>query len=125
MLEMNLLLIESDLKLVLQLIGNGASSDGSEHLAVFAGFDLDVSGELGNALGQFAHAVELMGLALGAALTQCLKAAFVCPGDRNGQTLRIKVIPGIAGCDLDLVGLGAQADDVMGENDFSFWHKKI
>ena len=46
-------------------------------------------------------------------------------GERNGQALRKQVIAGVAGGDFDLVGLGAQADDVAGENDFSFCHRKM
>src|SRR3954466_490153 len=96
MLQMNLLFIQRDLKLVLQFVGNGTGSNGTEHLAIFAGLDLDVGGELGNALGEFAHAVELMRFALGPALTEGLEPAFICTTHGNGEALRIKIIAGVA-----------------------------
>ena len=51
-----------------------------------------------------------------------LDLALVGPRERNRQPLREQIIARVAGGDLDLVGFGAEADDVVGENDFSL-HK--
>ena len=61
-------LVERDVELVLQFVGNHAGGDRAEHLAVLARLDLDDADEFGNALGEFGHGVELVRLALGAAL---------------------------------------------------------
>ena len=80
--------------------------------------------QLGHAFGEFAHSVELMGFALGAALAQGFDAAFVGASKGDGEALGKEIIPGVAGGDLDVVGLSAQANDVVGEDNFSF-HKKF
>ena len=77
---------------------------------------------LDNALGEFGHGVELVRFALGAALAQGLDLAFVGLRERNGQPLREQIVARVAGGDLHLVGFGAEADDVVRENDFSL-HK--
>ena len=75
---------------------------------------------LDNALGEFGHGVELVRFALGAALLERLDAALVGLRERNGQALREQIIARVAGGDFDLVGFAAEADDVVGKNDFSF-----
>ena len=120
--EVNLPLVERDVELRLELVGNHARGDGAEHLAVFAGLDRDEADELGEALGQLVHGVELVRFALGPALPEGFQAALVGGGQRNGQALREQIIAGVAGGDFDLVGLAAQANDVVRENNFSFCH---
>ena len=61
-----------------------------------------------------------MGLAFAPVLLERLNAAFVGLRERNRKALGKQVIAGVAGGDLDVVGLGAQADDIAGEDDFSF-----
>jgi hypothetical protein len=58
----------------------------------------------------------------GAALAQGLDLALVGHGQRNGQALREKIVARVTGGNLHLVGFGAEADDVVRENDFSL-HK--
>ena len=123
MFEMNLALVERDVELVLEFVGDHAGGDGAEHLAVFAGLDLDDADELRQALGEFGHGVELMGFALGAALAQGFEPALVALRHRNGEALREKVIARVAGGDFDLIGFAAEADDVVGKNDFGLCHK--
>ena len=65
-----------------------------------------------------------MGFALGAALPEDFQPPFVGARKGNSQALWEEVIAGITRRDLHLVGFGAQADDIMGENNFSFGHTK-
>ena len=75
--ELDFFLVERDVELVLQFVGDHAGGDGAEQLAFLAGLDLDDADQLGNALGEFGHGVELMRLALGAALLERLDLALV------------------------------------------------
>ena len=68
MFEVNLPLIQMNVELVAEFVSNGAGSDRAEHLAVLAGLDLDEQSQLGDTLREFAHGVELVRFALGAAL---------------------------------------------------------
>jgi len=63
-------------------------------------------------------------LAFGTALAEDFKAALVAGADRDGQSLGEKIVAGVAGGDFDLIGFAAEAHDVMGEDDFSFWHRR-
>ena len=49
----------------------------------------------------------------------------VAGAHRNRQPLGIKVLTGVAGGDFDLVGLAAQTNDVVSENDFRLCHGKV
>ena len=79
--------------------------------------------ELGDALGQFGHGIELVRFALGAALLQSFESTLVRAVQRNRQALRKEIIASVACGHFDMVGLAAETDDVVGENNFSFWHK--
>ena len=120
--EVDLPLIEGDLELRFELVGNHAGGDRAVHLAIFAGFDGDDADQFGQALGQFGHGVQLVGFALGATLLEHFQAALVGGGQGNRQALWEQEVAGVAGGDFDLVGFAAQADDVVGEDDFSFSH---
>ena len=124
LVEMNLLLVEVDLKVVLQLISNSAAGDAAEHLAIVASLHLHQAGELGDALGELAHRVILVRFALGAALAEDFQTALVSAGQRNGQPLGEEVVAGVASGDFDLIGFATEADDVVSEDDFSFCHTK-
>src|ERR1700743_3777668 len=113
---MNFQPVEPDNELVLELVGDHAGGHSAEHLAVFAGLDLDDANELGHALGQFAHGIELVGFTLGAALLERFQAALVGLRYGNREALRKEIVAGGAGCDLDLGGLAAAVADVSGEN---------
>ena len=113
-------LVEGDVELMLQFVGDHAGGDGAEHLAIFTGLDLDDTDELGHAFGELAHGVEFMRFALGTALLERFDAAFVRMRQRNGEVLRKQIVAGVAGCDFDLIGFAAESDDVAGENDFGF-----
>jgi hypothetical protein len=67
---------------------NHARGNRAEHLAVFPGLDRNEADQLGEALGQLVHGVELVRFTLGTALPENLQAAFVSGGKRNGQPLR-------------------------------------
>jgi hypothetical protein len=123
MLQMDLLFVKNNVKLGLQLVGDHASRDGAEHLAVLASLDGNDGDELGNALGEFAHGIEFVGFALAAALAQSFNAALVGGSQRDGQALREKIIAGVTGGHFDQVGLASQAHDVLNKNDGCFWHK--
>jgi len=45
-LKLDFLLVERDVELVLELVGNRAAGDGAEQLAVLAGLDLDDANQL-------------------------------------------------------------------------------
>ena len=120
--QVNLLLVQSDLELGLELVGDHARGDRAKHLAILAGFDGDEASQLGNALGQLGHGIELVGFAFRAALLERFEPALIGASQRNRQALREEKVAGVTGCDLDLVGLAAQAHDVMSKNDFSFCH---
>ena len=122
--EMNFFLVERDVKLMLEFVGDHAGGHGTEHLAVVTGLDLDDADELGNALGEFGHGVELMRLALGATLLERLDAALVRAVERNREPLRKKIVARVTGGDADVVRFTAEADDVVREDDFSFGHVK-
>ena len=66
-----------------------------------------------------------MSLAFSAALLQGFQPALVGPSQGNGQTLWKKIIARVAGRPLDLVGLAAEADDIVSEDNFSFCQRKI
>ena len=55
---------------------------------------------------------------LGPALTQRFEATLVALRDRYGEVLWEQVVARVTGGDLDLVGLGTEADDVADEDDF-------
>src|SRR6185503_11767591 len=122
-IEVDLSLVEQDVELVLEFVGNGAAGDAAEDFAVIAGLHLEQAGELGDALAQFAHRIELVRLAVGAALAEHFEAALVGVGQRNRHTHRIEIIAGIAGGDFDLIRLGAEPDDLLGKDDFGLGHK--
>ena len=124
MFEMNLLLVDDNLKLVLELVGDGTGGDRAEHFAIFTGFCRENERHPGQAFCQFAHGVELVCFALGAAVAQGFQAALVGGGQRNSQALRKKIVAGVAGRDFHLVGFRAQANNVVGENNFGFCHTK-
>jgi hypothetical protein len=111
--EMNLAFVEADVELGFELIGDHAGSDSAEHFAVLASFDGDDANEFGKALGELGHGVELVSFALGAALLEDFQAAFICAGERDCEALRKKIVAGVTGRDADVVGLAAEADDVM------------
>jgi hypothetical protein len=121
--EMNLPFVEADVELGLQLIGDRAGGDCAEHFAVLTGFHSDDANEFGEALGELGHGVEIVGFAFGAALLEDFKAALVGAGERNREALGKEKIAGVTSRDLNLVGLAAESDDVVRQNDFSF-HKK-
>lgn len=125
MVEMNLALVERDIELMLELVGNHAGGDGAEHLAIFASLDLHHADQLAQALGELGHRVELMGFAFGAALAQCFEAALVPGADRDREALGKEVVARVTGGDFDLIGFTAETDDVMCENDFCLCHKII
>src|ERR1019366_968616 len=56
--EVDLPLVERDVELVFQFVGDHAGGHRAEHLAVLARLDLDDADELGNALGEFGHGVR-------------------------------------------------------------------
>ena len=64
-----------------------------------------------------------MRLAFRAALPQHFQSPLVGRRQRYGQPLGKQVVAGVTGGDLYMVGLGAQTDHVVGENDFSFCHR--
>src|SRR5208337_1643172 len=100
--EVDLPLVERDVELVLQFVGNRAGGHRAEHLAVLARLDLDDADELGDALGEFGHGVELVGFAFGAALAQHFDLAFVGLRERYGQALRIQKVARVTGGNLHL-----------------------
>src|ERR1035438_2759152 len=120
--EGNLPLLERDVELSLELVGDRTRGDRAEHLAVVASLDRDDADELGDALGQVVHRVELVRLALGPALLERFNAALVGPRQRNGQSLWEQIIAGVAGGHFYLVGLATETDDVVRQNNFSFCH---
>ena len=95
----------------------------AEHLAVVARLDREGQGHGGQALRELAHGAELLGFTLGAALAEVLNPLLVAPGHRHGQSLGNEKIAGVSGGDRDVVGLAAQAYDVLDEDDFGFRHK--
>jgi hypothetical protein len=111
--EMDFSLVESDVELGLELIGDQAGCDGAKHFAVLTSLDGDDADEFGEALGELGHGVEVVGFAFGAALLEDFKTAFVRARERNCKSLGKQIIAGVTGCDLDLVGLAAEADDVV------------
>lgn len=123
MFEMDLPLVQADIELGLELVGDHAGRHRTEHFAVLACLDGDNTNELREALGELGHRVEVMGFAFGAALLENFKAAFVGAGQRNCEALRKEKIAGVTSRDLYLIGLAAEADDIVCQNDFSF-HKK-
>lgn len=62
---------------------------------------------------------------LGAALLKHFKSSLVCAGQRDGEAVRNQIIPGVTSSDFDLVGLAAEAHNIVCENNFSFCHTKI
>jgi hypothetical protein len=122
-INMNLTLVERDVELVLELVGDHAGGDRAEHLAIFAGLDLHDAHELGKALGEFGHGVELMSFAFGAALAERFEPALVASAQRNREPLGEKVVARVTGGDFDLIGFTTETDDVMSENDFCLCHK--
>lgn len=123
-LEVDLLLVERDVELVLEFVGDHASGHGTEKLSVIAGLDLDDADQLGEALGEFRHGVELMRFAFGALLLEGFKLAFVRRGDRHGEALGEKIVARVTGGDFDRVGFTAQANNVVSKDNFSFCHTK-
>jgi hypothetical protein len=111
--EVNLPFVEADVELRLKLIGNHSRGDRAEHFAVLASLDGDNANEFGETLGELGHRVELVRFALGAALLEHFKAAFVRSRDRDRKTLRKEVVAGVTSRDLDLVRLAAEANDVV------------
>ena len=59
-----------------------------------------------------------------AGVSSCLRA-LVRLRHRDGEALRKKVVARVAGGDANLVGFTAEADDAVGEDNFSFCHTKI
>ena len=110
---------------MLQLVGDHASGDGAEQLAIFTGLDLDDADQFLHRLGQLGHVVEFMSFAFSAALAKCFKTALVGLRDGDGKALRDEIIARVAGGDFDLVGFTAEAHDVVREDDFSFCHTKL
>jgi len=58
-------------------------------------------------------------------LLKDLKPAFVGAGERDCEALGIEIIAGVTSRDFYLVGLAAQTNDIVRQNDFSFCHKKV
>src|ERR1043166_9759992 len=123
-LDMNLPLVERDVQLRLELVGDHPGRDRSEHFAVLARFDGDDASQLAEALGELAHGVQLVRFAFGAALLENLQPAFIGTRERNRESLRKEIIAGVAGRDFYLIGFTAEADDIVSENDFSLCHGK-
>lgn len=113
MFEVNFPFVEADIELSLKLIGDHAGCDGAEHFAVLTGLDRDDANELGKALGELGHGVEIVRFAFGAALLEDLKASFVCAGQGDCKALREEKVTGVTGCDFDLVGFAAKADNIV------------
>src|ERR1035438_6444190 len=111
--EVNLPLLKRNVELSLELVGDGTRGDRAEHLAVVAGLDRDDANELGDALGQVVHRIELVRLALGPALLERFKAALVGPRQWNSQSLREQIIAGVACGHFYLVGLATEANDIV------------
>ena len=88
MFEMNLLLVDDNLKLVLELVGDGTGGDRAEHFAIFTGFCRENERHPGQAFCQFAHGVELMRFALSAALSDDPFLTFALCPKREG-TLKV------------------------------------
>jgi len=61
---------------------------------------------------------------LSAALFERFQAALVRPGQRDRQALRKQIIAGVASGHFNLVGLAAQANNIVSQNNFSFCHTK-
>ncbi len=118
--EVDFFPVQGDVKLVFQLVGKGPGCDGAEHFAIVARFYFDQAGELGNAFGELTHGIELMGLALRAALAQGFDAPFVSARQRYGKSLREEIIAGVAGGHLYVVRLSAEADNIVSEDNFGF-----
>ena len=125
MFEVNFFLVERDVELGFELVGDGARGDRAKHFSIVAGLDGHDGDQFGKAFGEFAHGVELVRFAISPALVQDFEAALVGTGQRNGQALRKQIIARVAGGDFDLVGLGAQANDVDGQDDFGFHAKRL
>ena len=111
--QIDLLLVERDVELGLELVGNHAGRDRSEHLTVLTGLDRDQTEELGDALPEFGHGVQLMSLTFGTALLERLQPALVYTRQRDGQSLGNEIVAGIAGGHFDMVGFGTQAYDIV------------
>ena len=111
--EMDLALVEADVELGLELVRDHAGCDGAEHFAVLTRLDGDDANEFGEALGELGHGVEVMGFAFGAALLEYFKTAFIRARQRNCEALRKEKVSGVTSGDLNLVGLAAEADDVV------------
>ena len=120
--EMDFALIKGDVELGLDLIGDHARCDGAEHFAILASLDRNDANEFGKTLGELGHGVELVCLAFSAALFENFNAAFVSTSERNCKSLREEIIAGVTSRDFYLVGLAAQTDNVVRQNDFSFCH---
>ena len=75
-----------------------------------------------DAVGRDIAPADIARFALGAALPEGFDPAFVGRRQRNGQPLREQIIAGVAGGDFDLIGLAAQANDVVRQNNFSLCH---
>ena len=119
---MDFLFVDGHVELVLEFVGDDARSNRAEHLAFFTRFRGNDQQHFGQALGQFAHGIELMSFAFRPTLPQRLQAPLVGCRQGNGESLGKKVVARVTGGHLHMVGLGAQTDHVVGENDFSFCH---
>jgi hypothetical protein len=121
-LQMNLALINVSIVLVPEFVGDCSGGHGAEHLSVLAGLDGKHQRELGKGVGQFGHGAQFLGLAVDAAFLETFEAALVGGAQRNGESLGEQKVSSVAGGDLHLIGFGAEAYDVVSENDFSFRH---
>ena len=84
-LQVDFLLIERDVELGLELVGDGSGGHRAEHLPVIPSLDGNHGRELGNALGEFAHGIEFVGFPLGAAAAQGFDVALVGRREGNGK----------------------------------------
>ena len=107
LLDVNFLLIEYNLKLSLQLIGDHAVGDSAEHATIITGLDRNNGNELGDALGQFGHGVEFVSFTLGPTLLEHFQAALVGTADSNCQALGKKIITRVTSRDFNMIGFTA------------------
>src|SRR5579885_2093224 len=105
-------------KLVVEIV----DGDGTEHHAALARFHRKRQRSLFQVFRQLLRARQFVGLPRGPALLESVNLAAVRTGDGNGKFLRKQKIPGVAGTDLDLVALAAEAVDRPKKKNFVVGH---